>query len=139
MNKNGVSDQDAWEYCRLMAAPEMKTRNAKDIVVKWASNPGKAEHPFYETIQGLQNLEQSGKIHPMSHEDFKVHLFISRNLFGSDQATIYNMIESPQLFEECKRLYAEIIRPGSSINQPGKFIIAGLRKLQSTINHKFIK
>ena len=137
LGKAGVPDNEAWSFLRItMTSPELKADYARKCVNGWAKEKA---IPFYQLLQRYERLEESGRIHPLPHDDFIVHRFVHCNLMGSDKDSILRMIESPQFFNECKRLVAEIMRPGSNINQPGKFIIAGLRKLQSTINHKTIK
>lgn len=141
LTKSGVSENDAWEFSRLAAAPEMEKGYAVQMAEEYANlSPSERQQtPFYMTVQSLQRLEQQGRIHPMLYDDFRAHLFISRNILGADAATIYRTIGTPpdpRLIDELKRLVAEIIRPGSSIQQPAKFIIAGLRKLQSSIQHQ---
>lgn len=137
LTKAGVSEQDAWEYCRLVASPEMRDdfamSTAKDYVSKTYAE--RQQHPFYEIIQALQRIDQQGKLHPMPYEDFQMHLYI-HSLCNSDADAIYRAIgtpPSPLLIEELRSRIKEIKRPGSNIDMPAKFILAGIRKIKSQL------
>lgn len=133
-----VSEADIWEFCRLVSATDIKVNYGKEMANYYQRLPAaqRKEHPFYEVLQGLQRMEQEGRITPaISFEDFTVQQYIATRLSGSDSAAIYRTIGTPphpMLLEELRRLVKECTRPGNSITQPGKFILAGLRKLLST-------
>ena len=139
LSRAGVSDNDAWEFLRLMSAPEIPDGYALSVAEKYCAGSAeeRKEHPFFLIIQAHQSYEEQKRINPMPYREFQTRLFLNRNCLGSDQATITAMADSdPRLFEELQKAVAEILRPGSNILHPGKYIIAQLRKLQSTLNHQ---
>lgn len=132
--KPGITENDVWETMRL-------TENGKEssfgtgLVKQWISNPSMCN--FYEIIQKLQQMEKEGKIKVMSHENYFVYVFLLLNLTKSDADSVRLYIENPILFEECKKLIAEIKKGG--INQPGRFLLKKLRECQMSINKQNLK
>ncbi len=143
LEKCRVEEYEIFEFLRLVNAAEIKSGYARATAEAFVRQPEEARraNPFYTIVQAHQQLERQGRLHPMiSYEDFRILLFIHRNLLGSDQNVIFNITDRDQrLWDECKRLVNEVLRPTSNINTPGKFVISGLRKLQSKINQQFIK
>lgn len=130
----GVNEEEYWETMRLTANGD-KNAIGTSVILQWAENPKMC--PYYQIIQNLQDLNKKGQIQAMSHEDYFTYVFLRMNLMKSDEDTIRSYIQNPELFNECKKLIAECKKGG--INQPGKFIIAGLRKSQRSINKQHIK
>lgn len=132
--KTGVTENDIWETMRL-------TENGKessfgtDLVKQWINNPSICN--FYQIIQKLQQMEREGKIKVMSHENYFVYVFLLLNLTKSDADSVRLYIQNPTLFEECKKLIAEIKKGG--INQPGRFLLKKLRECQMVINKQNLK
>ena len=65
------------------------------------------------------------------------YYFLLVNLTQSDADSIRLYIKDPRLFEECKKLIAEIKK--GRINQPGKFLLKKLRECQEVINKQNLK
>ena len=132
--KPGVNENDVWEAMRL-------TENGKEssiglsLVKQWLENPSMCK--FYEILQKLQGMERTGKIKVMSHENYFIYVFLLVNLTQSDADSIRLYIKDPRLFEECKKLIAEIKK--GRINQPGKFLLKKLRECQEVINKQNLK
>lgn len=132
--KPGVNENDVWETMRL-------TENGKEssiglsLVKQWLENPSMCN--FYEILQKLQEMERTGKIKVMSHENYFIYVFLLVNLTQSDADSIRLYIKDPRLFEECKKLIAEIKK--GRINQPGKFLLKKLRECQEVINKQNLK
>lgn len=97
--KPGVNENDVWEAMRL-------TENGKEssiglsLVKQWLENPSMCN--FYEILQKLQEMERTGKIKVMSHENYFIYVFLLVNLTQSDADSIRLYIKDPRLFEECK-------------------------------------
>lgn len=133
-DKPGVSENDIWETMRL-------TENGKEtslgliLVKQWLDNPSKRN--YYEIIQKLQEMEREGKIKVMTHENYFTYVFLLVNLTKADADVVRQYIQNPTLFEECKKLIAEIRKGG--INQPGRFLIKKLRECHRVINKQSIK
>lgn len=132
--KPGVTENDVWEAMRL-------TENGKEssvgtpLVKQWIDNPTMCN--FYEVIQKLQQMEKAGQIRVMSHENYFVYVFLLLNLPKSDADAVRSYIQNPLLFEECKKLIAEIKKGG--INIPGKFLLKKLRECMAGINRRNLK
>jgi hypothetical protein len=78
-------------------------------------------------------MEQAGRIHPMPYRQFQALLYLNQNTAKSDCDSIIRTLGIPpdsRLTDELYRAVDECRRPGSSINQPGKFILSRLRQIK---------
>ena len=132
--KPGITENDVWEAMRL-AENGKESSIGTGLIKQWLDNPSMCD--FYIIIQNLQRMEREGQIRVMSHENYFVYVFLLMNLTKSDADSVRLYIQAPTLFEECKKLIAEIKKGG--INQPGRFLLKKLRECQMSINKQNLK
>lgn len=132
--KPGITENDIWEAMRL-AENGKESSIGTGLIKQWLDNPSMCD--FYIIIQNLQRMEREGQIRVMSHENYFVYVFLLMNLTKSDADSVRLYIQDPTLFEECKKLIAEIKKGG--INQPGRFLLKKLRECQMSINKQNLK
>jgi hypothetical protein len=136
LERAAIPKNEIWEFVRLTASPEYRPADALNIAREYSEK--RAGPPFYEIIQSLQQLEGRGRLHPVPFQHYMTMLYLHHNIRGSDLATIQRMVADPRLEDELEKLVKEVTRPGSGINQPGKFIIAGLRKMQGALPPRYL-
>lgn len=127
----GEDMDEVWEFCRLLSAPELGAGYGIPIARQFQAH--KSPMPLYEVIQQHQAMEEAGRIHPMPYRQFQTLLYLNQNTAKSDCDSIMLTIGTPpdsRLTDELCRAVDECRRPGSSINQPGKFILSRLRQIK---------
>lgn len=129
-----VPDGDIWEFIRICASsPEVNIANARQFVDAYLKQPysERRKHPFWETVQHYQRLEENGRLHPMSFRQFQSYLFIHQKALRTEASEIYRLLGSQpdsNTLSELEKLISECTKPHSKINLPGRFILNGLQK-----------